>query len=85
MNSSRAGMAAQNLHEFSKETLCEIIPAVINQFSDKGNGNHLGFVNFGLWGVLMVNKIMRVTLTQINVLWGYSNGGETNLLNILFW
>ena len=30
---------------------------------------------------MVVQKLMRVTLKQINVFEGYANGGETNLVN----
>ena len=43
---------------------------VLNQVSDEVDVSHPGVVKVGDRGILMVQKLMRFTLKQINVIWG---------------
>ena len=62
--------SGHNLHEFSKQTLGDILTVVLNQFSEEGGVSHMEVINFGNRGVMMVHEPMRVTLVQSNFLGG---------------
>ena len=61
---------AQNLHDVSNQTLVVVLPAALNQVSDKGDVSNPGVVKVGGLGVLVVHELIRVTLNQIIVLGG---------------
>ena len=61
---------AYNVHPKSNQTLVDVLPAVLYQVGDEGDGIHTGFIKVGEQGVLMVQKLVRVTLIQINILRG---------------
>ena len=61
---------AQNLHDVSNQALVVVLPAALNQVSDKGDVSNPGFVKVGGLGVLVVHEYIRVTLNQIIVLGG---------------
>ena len=70
VKSSKAGISAHIIHGESKQTLGDILPVVLNQVSDEGGGSHTGVVQVVNRVVMMLQKVVRVTLKQINVLGG---------------
>ena len=51
-------MAAHNLHDISKKTLGGVLPVVLNQFIDDGDGRHPGVVSVVKKLVLILHKLM---------------------------
>ena len=61
-NPSRAGIADQNIHEVSKQTLGGVLTTVLNQVSDKGDVSHPGVIKFNERVLLMVHELIRLII-----------------------
>ena len=61
---------AHNTREESKQTLGDVLPAVLHQVIYEGDVSHPEVLKVVNLGVLMVHYLMRVTLKPINFLEG---------------